>query len=202
MFQTLLWSIMWACRAHLVLRADLQTGPEQSLRLVLSLDSSLGLYFQTEGFSGTIQPLKNAPFRQSWNDCMTNLSIEARLPSSWHQRENLLLVSAPTLLLVQCLAPRLKAWFFSLFKWVHYILVSAPKCSRSLSCVIWCLSAGSMYAVCRLKEDMRLLHQIASTSAQMCHWGCYKGLHDEEEPTVFCCIFCISQQTAALFEWV
>lgn len=147
--QTLLWSIVQVFREHLVLSADLQTGPEQSLRLV-SLDSTLGLYFQTEDFSGTIQPLKNAPFGPSWNDCMTNLSIEARLTLPWHQRENLLLVSTPTLLLVQCLMPKLKAWFFSRFKWVHYILVSAPKCSHSLSCVIWCLSGRSMCAVCRL----------------------------------------------------
>lgn len=91
------------------------TGSEQSLGLV-SLDSRLGLYFQTEDFLGVIKPLKNAPLGSSWDDCMTNLSHKARVMLPWHQRENCLLVS--TLALVQCLMPKPKAWVFSTFKWI------------------------------------------------------------------------------------
>lgn len=54
------------------------TGSEQSLGLV-PLDSPLGLYFQTEDFFGATKPLKNALLGPSRDDCMTNLSHEARV---------------------------------------------------------------------------------------------------------------------------
>lgn len=75
---------------------------QSSLRL-MSLYSLLGLYFQD--FSGKIKPRKNTPSRPGWDDCMINVSHKARLMLLWHLWENLL-VSTPTLVLVQCLIPK------------------------------------------------------------------------------------------------
>lgn len=80
---------------------------QSSLRL-MSLYSLPGLYFQD--FSGKIKPRKNTPSRPGWDDCMINVSHKARLMLLWHLWENLL-VSTPTLVLVQCLIPKPNACF-------------------------------------------------------------------------------------------
>lgn len=155
------------------------------------------------------QAPEKCPLGPSWDDSMMNLSHKARLMPPWYQREKLLLVPTPTLPLVQHLKPKSKAWFFSTFKWIQCRLVSAPKCSRSLSYVhMVSLRAGggggdrTTCAASRLWEGVRLLHQLASTLTQMCHGGCYKGLCEEEEATVLCCSFGANQQAAALIAWV
>lgn len=96
---------MGLCLAGTALQAS---GLEQSLRLT-SLYSLLVLYFQD--FSGKIKSLKNTPHGPGWDDCMMNVSHKVRLMLLWHLWENLVLVFTPTLLLVQCLMPKLNTWF-------------------------------------------------------------------------------------------
>lgn len=139
-------SLMGLCLAGTALQAS---GLEQSLRL-MSLYSLLGLYFQD--FSGKIKPLKNTPRGPAWDDCMMNVSHKVRLMLLWHLWENLVLVFTPTLLLVQCLMPKLNTWFSWLLSEFSVDCSLLQRVPVVCLLFVWHLSEGGTHHMCAVSR--------------------------------------------------